>query len=488
MRDANAGAYQARYRVATLFSMLVLVAPAVVHGQSVTATWSPSPPEDQVTSYDVCVGTSSLSCNVGLVSVSSSATAYAFSPTRGTLHYVAIRATNSFGSSSFSSEVMFSIPRLAHPGNQSSVAGIPITPLSLSVADPDGGPRTFTHTGLPIGLSLNSSTGQITGAPSTGGIYDVTVFVNDGLVTVSKSFTWTVTLGGPVVSSSPSSGSGVQQTFALQYSDPAGVSDLATARVRFVSSTGSGPACTVWYSPSTGAARLQDDAATGWLPGKLGIGTLSNSQCTVNLAGSSRTVSGNTLTLSLAITFNASFAGAKSILMLATTNGGVSTAWQQRGSWTVPAAGGTPSVTSVTPASGSGRSANFVLRYSDTAGVPDLATASVRFVAYSTSDGAGTGVNTCTLSYSPALGTVSLLDDAAAVSQSGTLGNGTLSNSQCTVNLASSSVSVTGNDLRLTLAVTFSQSFNGLKRTYMRAKTLAGTSTGWVAKGTWRVQ
>ena len=46
---------------------------------------------------------------------------------------------------------------------------------------------------MPTGLTLNATTGQVTGTPSAAGTYNVTIYVNDGLVTVSRSFTWTIT-------------------------------------------------------------------------------------------------------------------------------------------------------------------------------------------------------------------------------------------------------------------------------------------------------
>jgi hypothetical protein len=146
-----------------------------------------------VTGYQVCVGNSSLSCNAGLAPVSAATSSYTFAPTAGVLHFVAVRATNAAGSSPFSSEVSFSIPSFAQPANQSGVVGSAVSPLTLSITDPDGSARTITHTGLPVGLSIDSATLQITGTPTAAGDYDVTVFVNDGLVTVSRSFTWVVT-------------------------------------------------------------------------------------------------------------------------------------------------------------------------------------------------------------------------------------------------------------------------------------------------------
>ena len=100
-------------------------------------------------------------CNVQLASVSEPQTTYTFTPTPGVVHYVAIRAINSVGAGSYSTETSFSIPSFIQPVNQSSPLGVAITPLNMSVTDPDGSARNFTHTGLPTGLALNATTGQI---------------------------------------------------------------------------------------------------------------------------------------------------------------------------------------------------------------------------------------------------------------------------------------------------------------------------------------
>jgi hypothetical protein len=55
-------------------------------------------------------------------------------------------------------------------------------------------PYTWTQTGLPPGLSLNGTTGQITGTPSTVGTYTVTVTARDArFQTRQTSFQWKVT-------------------------------------------------------------------------------------------------------------------------------------------------------------------------------------------------------------------------------------------------------------------------------------------------------
>jgi hypothetical protein len=135
----------------------------------------------------------------------------------------------------------------------------------------------------------------------------------------------------------PSAGAGLAQAFALQYSDSAGAANLASARVRFGASNVGPGTCTARYKPSGGIVELLNDAGTAWASGTPGIGTLANGQCTLNLTSSSATPNGALLTVVLDITFSATFDGPKIIYMLAKNAGGVSTGWQQRGTWTVPA-------------------------------------------------------------------------------------------------------------------------------------------------------
>ncbi len=85
-------------------------------------------------------------------------------------------------------------PTLANPGAQSTIEGQSDS-LTLSASDPDGDPLTFGASGLPPGLSLNASTGTISGTATAAGTYSVTASVSDGQSSDSESFTWTVTQG-----------------------------------------------------------------------------------------------------------------------------------------------------------------------------------------------------------------------------------------------------------------------------------------------------
>jgi large repetitive protein len=96
-------------------------------------------------------------------------------------------------------------------------------------------------------------------------------------------------------------------------------------------------ACMLYYNVAINQVNLLNDGATAWLPATPEAAkTLQNSQCSLNVAATTIALSGNTLTLSLAMTFQPSYAGAKNIYLYATDVSGASTGWQQLGAWTVP--------------------------------------------------------------------------------------------------------------------------------------------------------
>jgi hypothetical protein len=81
-------------------------------------------------------------------------------------------------------------PTVANPGSQSSTVGTGVT-LNNSAT---GGttPYTWSATGLPAGLSINSTTGQVTGTPTTAATYSTTITATGGGIPGSASFSWTV--------------------------------------------------------------------------------------------------------------------------------------------------------------------------------------------------------------------------------------------------------------------------------------------------------
>jgi hypothetical protein len=84
------------------------------------------------------------------------------------------------------------------------------------------------------------------------------------------------------------------------------------------------------------------------------------------------------------------------------------------------------------------------------------------------------------------LNTLYLHNDGDTVSTPATLGTaGSLSNSQCSLNVGASTVSGSGNNLTLNVVLTFTPAFAGTKSVYMAAINSSNVFSGWAAKGTW---
>jgi hypothetical protein len=67
--------------------------------------------------------------------------------------------------------------------------------LQLSASDPDGDTITYSALGLPPDLSIDPSTGLISGTLTAAslGTHSVTVTASDASASTNQSFTWTVT-------------------------------------------------------------------------------------------------------------------------------------------------------------------------------------------------------------------------------------------------------------------------------------------------------
>ncbi|HEV8064646.1 MAG TPA: Stk1 family PASTA domain-containing Ser/Thr kinase [Acidimicrobiales bacterium] len=82
---------------------------------------------------------------------------------------------------------------VTNPGPQTTIRGVP-TSLQIHATDSNGLTLTYAATGLPHGLFINPSTGDISGTPRTpAGNYSVTVTVTDSQnVSNSVTFSWTI--------------------------------------------------------------------------------------------------------------------------------------------------------------------------------------------------------------------------------------------------------------------------------------------------------
>ena len=85
---------------------------------------------------------------------------------------------------------------VTNPGSQTSTVGTAVG-LQISASDSAGAALTYSATGLPAGLSINSTSGLISGTPTTAATTSVTVTARDSTgATGSTSFSWTVNPSG----------------------------------------------------------------------------------------------------------------------------------------------------------------------------------------------------------------------------------------------------------------------------------------------------
>jgi large repetitive protein len=260
---------------------------------------------------------------------------------------------------------------------------------------------------------------------------------------VSQTIPLTGTLFGPpsAESVSPSSGFGITQQFSFVASSPNGAGSLSAVYMLFNTKLSQSNACYLAYYVAQNQLSLASDSANYSTSGRPGAaGTLSNSQCSVDLSATTVTASGDTLTVAPAITFKSGFTAGIKIYMQVLNIPGMFTGWKKMGSWMVGSvADGPPSAVSVSPSSGFGTTQQF------------------SFVNTKLSQ-----LNGCYLAYYLPQNQLSLAADISNPSTS-TLGRpgatGTLSNSQCSVDLSATTVTASGNTLTVAPAITFKSGF-----------------------------
>ncbi len=83
-------------------------------------------------------------------------------------------------------------PIVSNPGDQSSTQGLEVT-LGIDASDPQGTALSFAASELPEGLTINTNTGEVSGSPTTEGVFNVTITVTNGNgLNANTAFTWTI--------------------------------------------------------------------------------------------------------------------------------------------------------------------------------------------------------------------------------------------------------------------------------------------------------
>ena len=229
-------------------------------------------------------------------------------------------------------------------------------PLSGAGQNPVLAPPVF---GLPSGAVVTPNTGVLITAPTGASLRFTTDSTNPSTSptaqTVASPYSVTITGWVTILAVSRQSGVADSAVSSATYT-PSGVVALAPSGVTvtsaqfttFVMSADGGSRdswsqpndflylrlgvvqpptnrCTVQFQPATQTVYLTSDDGLSLASGAFGSNTvLSNSQCTLNLAGSTEVVSDTMLTVSLPVAFSASYAGLIDtyLLVLAPVNGG----------------------------------------------------------------------------------------------------------------------------------------------------------------------
>jgi hypothetical protein len=158
------------------------------------------------------------------------------------------------GLTAFQSNSTGNTVTVTNPGSQTGTVGTAAS-LQISATDSASGQTlTYSATGLPAGLSINSSTGLISGTPTTAGSNSVTVTAKDTTgATGSATFTWTINsaTGNTVTVTNPGNQTGT----------------VGTAASLQISATDSASGQTLTYSATGLPAGLSINSSTGLISG-----------------------------------------------------------------------------------------------------------------------------------------------------------------------------------------------------------------------------
>jgi subtilase family serine protease len=193
---------------------------------------------------------------------------------------------------------------VTNPGSQTGTVG---TAASLQIQATDsasGQTLTYSATGLPAGLSINSSTGLITGTPTTAGSNSVAVTVKDTTgATGTANFTWTINsaTGNTVTVTNPGSQTGT----------------VGTAASLQIQATDSASGQTLTYSATGLPAGLSINSSTGLITGTPTTAGSNSVSVTV------KDTTGATGTANFTWTINSASSGCTAAQLL--TNGGFET-------------------------------------------------------------------------------------------------------------------------------------------------------------------
>jgi sugar lactone lactonase YvrE len=287
-----------------------------------------------------------------------------------------------------------------------------------------------------------------------------------------------------LASASPATSNTATQTFTITARDFNGAADISSFYFLIAPSPNiTVNSCHGYYSRPAGSYFLYNDALTS--TGSTPDGTLQNSQCALLAGSSSTSFLGNDLTLNLTLRRQGIYtAGALKLYIWVTDAANTGTGWVQVTDWQL-FTNQPPTLVSAAPATATPPTQTFQFVARDPNGAIDLA----RIYFLVNSDSA-IPANTCHGYYERAINAVFLYNDAtnALLAPVGLGQTGTVQNSQCAINAATSSASASGNELQLNLDITRKGTYaNGSRNLYAWVTDYTNAGTGWILVSSWNI-
>lgn len=281
-------------------------------------------------------------------------------------------------------------------------------------------------------------------------------------------------------------GSGVSKTFDFRFQQAGGYQRLGVVNVLINSALDGNRACYIAYSQPDGVLFLvNDNGPAAGLSGPLVLGStgsVSNSQCRINGAGSSATGRDDTLVLQLNITFLPGFAGSQVVYLAARDQASGNSGWSTMGFHEVPGRPATfPNPVGMSPETTRLRQQVLTLTYEDQTDSRNIQT------AWALINSAVDGRGACYIAFFAPGDLVLLVPDDGDGSKATAMalpGSGTIQNSQCSVYASGSSVARSGNRLTLALNLEFKAAFAGNKGVWLALQTLSAVTSAWKVAGT----
>jgi hypothetical protein len=288
------------------------------------------------------------------------------------------------------------------------------------------------------------------------------------------------------VSGVPTTSSTSQQLFTFTARDANGATNMQRIYFQIGASTAFPlNGCHGFYDVAGNYVALYNDSVSATSTLSAGSGaTIQNSQCAITGTGTGASLSGTDIVLTLNLSRQGGFStGTLNVYIFVSDNNGNNSGWLQTGTWSSATGPAAPTLASVTPSTATAATTTFVFTGRDANGATDIQRI---YFLVNTDTSIPAGV--CHGYYDRGANQILLFNDAlSALVGPLTPGlSGTIQNSQCAINGATSSVTSSGTDLVLSLTLTRQGTFSsGSRNVYGWVTDNSGANTGWVLGSTW---